>query len=189
MTEEAGGFGARLRSFRRLAAMTQEELAERSGVSVRTIGNLEHGRPHRPYRSTCEALADALGLRGTVRAQFVATGRRPGKTATAVGAEQPDGAGQPAADLPMTAPRHLPAPVPSFVGRCDELAELSRVLSRPGEGPSLAVVSGPRRGQPGHEPAAPPRRIPGPVTRARRRWPASAAAACRPAPRVSLAGK
>jgi tetratricopeptide (TPR) repeat protein/transcriptional regulator with XRE-family HTH domain len=142
MTEEAGGFGARLRSFRRLAALTQEELAERSGVSVRTIGNLEHGRAHRPYRSTCEALADALELHGTARAQFVATGRRPGKTAAAVSAEQPDDAVRPAADLPMTAPRHLPAPVSSFVGRCDELAELSRVLSWPGPGPSLAVVSG-----------------------------------------------
>jgi tetratricopeptide (TPR) repeat protein/transcriptional regulator with XRE-family HTH domain len=142
MTEEAGGFGARLRSFRRLAALTQEELAERSGVSVRTIGNLEHSRAHKPYRSTCEALADALGLRGTARAEFVATGRRLGKTAAAVSAEQPDGAGRHAADLPMTAPRHLPAPVPAFVGRCDELAELSGVLSRPGEAPSLAVVSG-----------------------------------------------
>ena len=141
MAEEAGGFGARLRSFRRLAALTQEELAERSGVSVRTIGNLEHGRAHKPYRSTCEALADALGLRGPVRAEFVTTGRRLGQTA-AVSAEQPDGAGRPAADLPITAPRDLPAPVPSFVGRGDELAELSRILNRPEEAPSLAVVSG-----------------------------------------------
>jgi tetratricopeptide (TPR) repeat protein/DNA-binding XRE family transcriptional regulator len=142
MTETAGGFGARLRSSRRLAALTQEELAERSGVSVRTIGNLEHGRAHKPYRSTCEALADALGLRGTARAEFVATGRRLGKTAAAVGAVRPGGAARYAADLPMTAPRHLPAPVSSLVGRFDELAELSRILSRPGKAPSMAVVSG-----------------------------------------------
>ena len=53
-----------------------------------------------------EALADALGLRGPVRAEFVTTGRRLGQTA-AVSAEQPDGAGRPAADLPITAPRDL----------------------------------------------------------------------------------
>jgi tetratricopeptide (TPR) repeat protein len=40
------------------------------------------------------------------------------------------------------APRHLPAPVPSFVGRCDELAELSQIVSRPGRTTSIAVISG-----------------------------------------------
>jgi transcriptional regulator with XRE-family HTH domain len=61
MTNDAGSFGTRLRSFRLLAALSQEELAERSGVSVRTIGNMERGRARKPHRSTCEGLADALG--------------------------------------------------------------------------------------------------------------------------------
>jgi tetratricopeptide (TPR) repeat protein/transcriptional regulator with XRE-family HTH domain len=141
MTDDAGSFGTRLRSFRLLAELSQEELAERSGVSVRTIGTMEGGRARKPYQSTCEGLADALGLRGTARAEFVAAGRRLGKTVPAAGVEQPGGAWH-AADRPWMAPRHLPAPVPCFVGRCDELAELSQILSRPGRTASIAVISG-----------------------------------------------
>ncbi len=45
---------------RKRAELTQEELAERSGVSVNTIGNLEAGRGHLPRQSTLDLLVDAL---------------------------------------------------------------------------------------------------------------------------------
>ncbi|ANP52179.1 transcriptional regulator with XRE-family HTH domain [Streptomyces griseochromogenes] len=56
------GFGALLRARRSGAGLTQEELAERSGLSVRAIRDLEHGRVARPRRETLRLLATALGL-------------------------------------------------------------------------------------------------------------------------------
>ena len=43
---------------------TQEKLAERSGLSVRTIRNLELGRIQNPRRSSIDLLAHALGVPG-----------------------------------------------------------------------------------------------------------------------------
>ncbi|MFF7750742.1 helix-turn-helix domain-containing protein [Streptomyces sp. NPDC007971] len=56
----ASEFGDELRRLRREA--TQEELAERSGVSVSTIRGLETGKRSNPRLSTVEQLADALAL-------------------------------------------------------------------------------------------------------------------------------
>ncbi len=42
--------------------MTQEQLAERTGLSVGYIGNLERGMVERPYRDTLEKLATALDV-------------------------------------------------------------------------------------------------------------------------------
>jgi transcriptional regulator with XRE-family HTH domain len=56
------------RNFRRIAALriergwTQEELAEHSGLSVRTIRNLELGRVQNPRRSSVDLLVNALGV-------------------------------------------------------------------------------------------------------------------------------
>jgi transcriptional regulator with XRE-family HTH domain len=43
MDEGGSQFGAQLRALRRVAGLSQEELAERSGLNVRTIRNLECG--------------------------------------------------------------------------------------------------------------------------------------------------
>ncbi|WP_103342038.1 helix-turn-helix domain-containing protein [Amycolatopsis sp. CA-126428] len=56
------GFGALLREFRRQAGMTQDELAERSGIAVRTIGRLERDKGSNPRLGTVKLLADALGI-------------------------------------------------------------------------------------------------------------------------------
>ncbi|MGC5344786.1 BTAD domain-containing putative transcriptional regulator [Streptomyces sp. DT171] len=55
-------FGERLRSFRGRAGLTQRELAERAGVSVRVLRDIEHGRVRRPQTRTVRRLADVLGL-------------------------------------------------------------------------------------------------------------------------------
>lgn len=64
----AGGggwsFGERLRSFRGRSGLTQRELAERAGVSVRVLRDIEHDRVHRPQTRTVRLLADVLGLDG-----------------------------------------------------------------------------------------------------------------------------
>lgn len=54
--------GRTLRRLRRLASLTQEELAERSGVSVDVIRQLEQGRKHSARLPTLHALADGLGV-------------------------------------------------------------------------------------------------------------------------------
>ena len=71
MSEDLSGFGAQLRACRRLVGLSQEELAELSGLSVRTISNLERGHGRKPYPNTRERLADALELRDQARNEFL----------------------------------------------------------------------------------------------------------------------
>src|SRR2546423_441590 len=54
--------GDKLRRLRRLARLTQEELAERSGVSVDVIRQLEQRRKHSARLPTLHALASGLGV-------------------------------------------------------------------------------------------------------------------------------
>ncbi|MER5466274.1 helix-turn-helix domain-containing protein [Streptomyces sp. NPDC002668] len=61
-------FGAVLRSARRKAGLTQEQLAGLSTVSVRAIRDLERGRVVRPRKDTIRLLADAMRLSDTHRA-------------------------------------------------------------------------------------------------------------------------
>lgn len=69
------GFATLLRQTRLSRRFTQEALAERSGLSTRTIGDLERGRGRGPRPTTAELLATALGLDGHERDAFVAAGR------------------------------------------------------------------------------------------------------------------
>jgi predicted ATPase/DNA-binding XRE family transcriptional regulator len=71
-----GAFGTRLRYHRRDAGLTQAELAERAGLSVRGISDLERGARRAPYQETVTRLADALGLADEERAAFLAAARR-----------------------------------------------------------------------------------------------------------------
>ncbi|HEY7271252.1 MAG TPA: helix-turn-helix transcriptional regulator [Actinoplanes sp.] len=69
------GFDAVLRDHRLRAGLTQEELAARAGIGVRTVRDLERGRASRPQRTTVGLLADALRLTGPDRAAFSAAAR------------------------------------------------------------------------------------------------------------------
>lgn len=55
-----GRFGALLQGVRRQAELTQEELAERSGVSIRTLRRLESGEPRDVRTGTLLRVAGAL---------------------------------------------------------------------------------------------------------------------------------
>ena len=57
-----GHFGERLRSLRGRAALSQEELAERAGMSAKAVSALERRERQRPYPSTVRALCEALEL-------------------------------------------------------------------------------------------------------------------------------
>ncbi|MFD8141565.1 helix-turn-helix domain-containing protein [Streptomyces sp. NPDC059708] len=134
-------FGRLLRQLRLDRALTMEELAEASGVSVRAISDMERGRSTRPRRGTVTALAQGLLLDKPAQDGLVAAARetRPAD----------DGA-RPAKVTPCMLPRS----VPDFVGREAELTALrelarraatdDRPSGRPGRFAALpaAVVSG-----------------------------------------------
>ena len=88
------GFDDLLRRVRSAAGITQEELAARSGVSVRAISNLERGLPHRPRPETVRHLADALELDASERERFVGAARAHGR-------ETNDRAPVPVAPVPL----------------------------------------------------------------------------------------
>ena len=85
--------GEWLRKQRVGAGLTQEDLAERSGVSVRAIADLERGRTRRPYPSSVRALARALGLPETAGAELVARYRAGGVGSDAAVDERAEQAG------------------------------------------------------------------------------------------------
>lgn len=67
-----GRFAELLRGARHAASLTQEELAERAGLTVNAIGQLERGERTRPYPATVRAIADALELQPPERAALIA---------------------------------------------------------------------------------------------------------------------
>ncbi|WP_454294118.1 helix-turn-helix domain-containing protein [Salana multivorans] len=125
------GLGERLRTLRESATLTREALAERSGVSVRTIAALELGTVAQPRVSTLGALADAFGLDDDARAQLVSLAR------------QRDPAEAAAAARPV--PRELPPAPPGLAGRDALIAAAATHLgATSGTGaPAVWVVSGP----------------------------------------------
>ncbi|MER5700442.1 helix-turn-helix domain-containing protein [Micromonospora sp. NPDC002296] len=111
------GFGRVLKALRDSRRLTQEELAEASGSSVRTIREMERGRVRTPQRRTVVLLADALGLADADRDGFLDLARAQRRP--------PPG---PTAHPPLPAvPSELPAAVPELIGREPELAALTRL--------------------------------------------------------------
>ena len=54
-------FGKRLRSLRRAKDLTQEQVAERAGLSLQSVGEIERGRGN-PTLVNVERLSDALNV-------------------------------------------------------------------------------------------------------------------------------
>jgi len=126
---DAVAFGQWLRSRRRSAGLSQDELAERSGLSIRAVSNLERGRTGAPHQASLRRLADALDLQGQARAEFLAAARRPAPAA--VPADMALGPGTSPivpGQGPLVVPRQLPAGVRDFTGRDAALAELTALL-------------------------------------------------------------
>ena len=101
---------------RTAAGLTQEELAERAGLTARGISDLERGARNRPYPHTVRSLADALELPEDERAAlFAAVPKRGGTPAEeAMDVVEPT--------LPM-----LPTPL---VGRESDLEEIDTLLAQ-----------------------------------------------------------
>jgi class 3 adenylate cyclase/DNA-binding XRE family transcriptional regulator len=111
-------FGALLRQYRLGAGLSQEELAERAGLSVQGLSALETGRRQAPYRHTVALLATALDLAAADAAVLeaaVVRGRVPSSGASSpasVTAE--DGAGA-AAGIGPAAEAALPTGTLTFL--------------------------------------------------------------------------
>jgi len=155
MTGDPAAFGARLSACRRSAELSQGELAERSGLSIRAISNLERGLTRWPHPESVRRLADALQLQGGERERFFAGARRrlagEASAAIAASASAPPAAARPGrpVDQPVV-PRQLPAPVRQFTGRHEELAALTGLLDQAGANGNIpAVVISAIGGMPG----------------------------------------
>jgi predicted ATPase/transcriptional regulator with XRE-family HTH domain len=107
----AATFDVLLRARRRALGLTQSELAARAGIGVRTVRDLERGRASRPQRTTVHLLANALGLTGAKRMEFLALARRQGG---------------PVPGRPAT--RALPAAV-ELIGRNGDVADVAGLVT------------------------------------------------------------
>jgi tetratricopeptide (TPR) repeat protein/transcriptional regulator with XRE-family HTH domain len=139
-------FGELLRSHRGAAKLTQEALADRSGLSVEAISMLERGVRQAPRTSTVAVLADAFGLDPDGRRALAAAAQRqrllthPSDAETAT--VKLDAAQGLLDSLPLDAPPE-PGPLPAgsrmlvsrnplFVGRSSDLQRLAGALKAGG---------------------------------------------------------
>src|SRR6266702_3199380 len=76
--EGRGTFAELLRQHRLAAGLTQEALADRAGLSVRGIADLERGARRYPHFHKLRGLAQALELDPADRMALLAAGQRPG---------------------------------------------------------------------------------------------------------------
>jgi predicted ATPase/DNA-binding XRE family transcriptional regulator len=125
-------FASLLRRYRRRSGLTQEELAERAGLSVASVSLLERGITLAPQRATVSLLCDALTLAPDEAAAFAAQAR--------VGYPHDDtGNAQQRADGFLA--DDLPVPLTSLIGREREQAALLDLLGR--ETTRLLTLTGP----------------------------------------------
>lgn len=142
--------GEWLRQSRLAAGLTQEGLAARSGVSVRTISNLERAVSARPYPRLIRLLADALALPHAFADEVIASYRRDGiPVRRQLRTAESDSSGllalpaesEPTGGAEHSVPRCLLARVWYFTGRSGELAELSSWLYDVGSADDAVVIS------------------------------------------------
>ncbi|HEU5433927.1 MAG TPA: helix-turn-helix domain-containing protein, partial [Thermomicrobiales bacterium] len=126
-TQRASGFGELLRRGREAAGLSQEALAERSGLSARGISDLERGLRRQPQLETVRLLADALQLDAADRAAFLTAARASAAGSVAAARD--------------TAPSALPVPPTPLIGRQVEIAHLRALLIDPDV--RLATITGP----------------------------------------------
>jgi tetratricopeptide (TPR) repeat protein/transcriptional regulator with XRE-family HTH domain len=129
-------FGQMLRDLRHAAGLSQEELAERSGLSIRTISNMERSQASRPYPRSVRLLAGALRLDEPTRTAFeaAARGQRPGNEWVA---DEPAAAAQTA-----VATRTLPRDIAGFTGRQQELDRLAETAAGTGGVVRIQAIGG-----------------------------------------------
>jgi predicted ATPase/DNA-binding XRE family transcriptional regulator len=102
---------------RETAGLTQEELAQRAGLTARGISDLERGARNRPYPHTVRSLADALELPENERSSLFAAVPKRG--------------GMPTEEAVAVLAPPLPVPPTTLVGRERDLEEIETLLGQP----------------------------------------------------------
>jgi len=126
---DRGALGPLLRRYRLEAGLTIAELAEKAGLGVNTLSQLERGEHRSAYQSTITLIIEALNLPAVAAGNLVRSARRarlvpsqplpsPGTDKTVVSA--------PALSLPISLLVQT-----SFVGREREEAQIMHLLARP----------------------------------------------------------
>ena len=121
--ETSIAFDALLRRARRAAGLTQEQLAERAGLSARVISDIERGVIRAPRQDTLELLAGALGLDDTAKVRWKQARRRQAMRA-------PRDALRPSAQSLHERP-NLPKPLTPLIGRQHETEQAIALLRQP----------------------------------------------------------
>lgn len=134
MAVAAHDFGGLLRRARLGSGLTQEQLAECTGLSTRAISDLERGKVARPRGSSLSLLVGALSMDEGAAAALLLAARGDGG---------PPGAAPADAEFLVS---ELPAGMSDFTGREHELALLadraSAALTAEGHAPVVLVLSG-----------------------------------------------
>ena len=105
-------FGELLRLQRQRCGLTQANLAERAGLSVRAVSDLERGLKKTPRQATLQLLIDALQLNASDAAAFLASARGRRRVAG-----------------PGVRRDNLPEPLTSLVGRERDSADVAEALA------------------------------------------------------------
>ncbi|MET7684674.1 helix-turn-helix domain-containing protein [Streptomyces sp. NPDC005423] len=118
----ASEFGTVLRRQRVRAGMTQQELEERSGVSVSTIRRLETGKGDNPRITTVQKLADALALGPESRRELLAAAvpgdpDRDGDDPAGEPGPEGDGSERPPGEQPPSAAHGVLADAAELLGK------------------------------------------------------------------------
>ena len=125
-TNRRSPFGIQLRQFREAAGLSQEALAERAGLSLRGISDLERGLRTTPRLETVRMLADGLGLDDAQRTELLASRNTSN-------------------DIRFHQITHrssaLPVPPTSFIGRGDEVDTVVKIFAT--DRPRLLTLTGP----------------------------------------------
>jgi predicted ATPase/DNA-binding XRE family transcriptional regulator len=118
-------FGGQLKTLRKAAGFTQEELAAIAGLSVHAVSALERGERRRPHVETVRALSAALDLTGAARDALLASART---SAHSTAVDELSGAS-------------LPLPLTALLGRDGDVQTLRRWLADPAK--RLITLVGP----------------------------------------------
>ena len=109
-SEGVGVFGKVIVAHRRRLGLTQEALADMTGLNARSLRELESGRVQMPRMASVRLLADAFALHGEERERFCRLAFE-------------------AKDNLRLVPAQLPADVLGFTGRQAEIAQLDNALT------------------------------------------------------------
>ena len=132
MPPRATKLGSQVKTLRIAAGLTQAELAEISGISERTISDLERGLRATIYPATARQLATSLEIGGDQLAAFLSEAR---------GGDGGRGLLTEIGPIPSDQRARLPVPLTRLLGRESEVATVLGLMRDPGS--RLVTLVGP----------------------------------------------